>query len=592
MTVVKWDDLQEPQQAQQTGAVSWDSLQAPAEPTPIDPAPVEPETPQEPGFMEKLDSVLSGVPSYLKPAPLAVRDLWEPAATVATSIPAEIAAGYGGATMAALEGPQAGDDAVTGIRKAMTYEPRTRAGQEALAKLGEYAQMGIQAVRYPISGLMGLTELATGQGLEQAAQTVEQAQQEGIAPTAGQRVLEETGSPLAAAATETAIMGVPEVLGFRGGRAIAKTRTGLEGAPKKPITPAKISDKTISKKLIEAAPETRQIKDASRAIYKEIDDLNVSVKPISAQSMIHKVIKRATDEGVDATLTPKSARVVQQFQDELMNANPRSLSDLEKMRRKAQMAAEAIDKTDARIGAIMIDEIDDFMDNLTAKSFAGADAKTASKVSVRYQEARSLWGRAKRSEVIQDIFDAADLQASGLENGLRVKLRQLLNNKKRVKYFTPDEQDAMRAVVKGTGTSNILKMVGRLGFSEGGATNVLSSLVGAGLMGPAAPALGQVSKKLAQVTTMEAARKIEALVRGGAKGRDITKAYLQSVPKGKRNIADLSDMLLLADTELDDLLKHSNRMVKEAAETAKARQLFHRAETAGALAPAATIEEE
>lgn len=64
----------------------------------------------------------------------------------------------------------------------------------------------------------------------------------------------------------------------------------------------------------------------------------------------------------------------------------------------------------------------------------------------------------------------------------------------------------MKDVIKGTNEQNILKLVGRFGFSEGQATNALSgmaaSALGYGAGGPAgtiaANTLGQISKKLAQ----------------------------------------------------------------------------------------------
>jgi hypothetical protein len=137
-----------------------------------------------------------------------------------------------------------------------------------------------------------------------------------------------------------------------------------------------------------------------------------------------------------------------------------------------------------------------------------------------------------------------------------------------------------------------LKLVGRLGFSEGAATNVLGGLAGMAVLGPAAPAIGQISRKFAQNATEKAARQMETLIRGGAQGREIAKTYLQNVKKGERSIEDLSDMLLASGTELDEILKSSNKFVKEAAETTRARKLFESAEAVGAAAPLAIQEQQ
>jgi len=74
--------------------------------------------------------------------------------------------------------------------------------QGQLQDIGGFMEKAANVVQQPVSGLMGLGELATGQGLDQASQTVQNAQGKGISQTLGDRTLEETGSPaLATAAT-------------------------------------------------------------------------------------------------------------------------------------------------------------------------------------------------------------------------------------------------------------------------------------------------------------------------------------------------------------------------------------------------------
>jgi len=479
----------------------------------------------------------------------------EPIATVATGMIAEPVSGLAG--IASLPfGLETATKNIAATREALTYQPKTAEGKRGIQAVGETLAPVGKAISYVEEGL-------------------------------GDTAFELTGSPAIAAAAKTLPTATMEALGFGLGRKAAKASTGFAKIPKRMRPAGKVSEKAITKSLLEAAPEVKQIKNASRAIYKEIDNLKVAVKPSTVKSMLQKVVHRARFENVDDVLTPKSARVVKQFTDELDSPVPRSISDLDQLRKKAQIAAKSLDPSDARVGAIMIDEIDDFMDKLTTKSFSGPDVKTVGNISERYKAARSLWGRSRRAELISDAFAKADLQASGFENGLRIQLRQLLNNKKRSRFFTKDELAAMSDVVKGTGTQNTLKLIGRLGFSEGAATNVLASLVGYGVLGPIAPVAGQVSRKLAQVTTKAAANKIDSLIRSGAKGRDIAKAYLQSVPKANRSITDLTDMLLASGSKVDDLLAHSDKLVKEAAEIARARRLFGQLEAAGAAAPVA-----
>ena len=77
---------------------------------------------------------------------------------------------------------------------------------------------------------------------------------------------------------------------------------------------------------------------------------------------------------------------------------------MDDLRKIAQDAAGSIDPADARIGMLMIDEIDSFLDTAKPEIFKGINAKGAAGVGERYKGARNLWGRARRAELIQDAM--------------------------------------------------------------------------------------------------------------------------------------------------------------------------------------------
>ena len=224
--------------------------------------------------------------------------------------------------------------------------------------------------------------------------------------------------------------------------------------------------------------------------------------------------------------------------------------------------------------------------------FAGTNAESAAKVGNKYRAARNLWGRARRAELIDDALIRADRQASGFENGIRVQLRQIVNNKKKSRFFTKDEISAMDEVIKGTNEQNILKLVGRLGFSEGQATNVLGGLGGTFLGGPAVPVVGQISRKLAQRATKQGVDIADAVIRAGGNGKKITEAYLRVTPKAQRSAFELSQLLSDPSVDLAPLLQASDNILRESAEIAKGRRAFLSGRSAAALAPAAIPEEE
>lgn len=445
----------------------------------------------------------------------------------------------------------AGAEAVSSTREALTYQPRTEAGKEQQQAIGE----ALQPIGEAIS----------------SAETV-----------LGESTLDMTGSPFLASIAHSLPTAALEVLGFKGSKKIT-------GAPKAPTT------KQVQKAVVESAPEIAQIKKASNAIYREIDDSGVTVKPEKVSSLVNRISTKTRKAGIDADVTPKAAGALNRFNKELGEA--KNISDIDTLRKVAQGVAGQLDNTEKALGNIMISEIDDFLDNLNPSDLT-VPSKKGADVGKKFKAARKLWGRARRSEMIQEAIEQGGNAASGAENGIRVKLRSIANNKKKSKFFSKKELDAINDVVKGDFKTNIAKLVGRFGFSEGGATNVLSSLAGsfggASVFGPAGaiavPAAGQASRVVAQKLTKNKAKFTDAIVRAGNDANEITKAYLTIVPKSKRSVQDLSDLLSDPNLNLEELKLISNETVKDAIEVAKGKRAINM--SASALAGTAREKEQ
>ena len=134
----------------------------------------------------------------------------EPAQAVGSALARTVGGGLKGAAQAVnpFADPGAGAAAVEEVQ-AGAFQPTTAAGQEGLETLNDLIQRGVDIVNFPLSGLGGIIELVSGQGLDQAAETIKAIQKEGVSKVAGERVFEETGSPLAATVAET----TPEAIG-------------------------------------------------------------------------------------------------------------------------------------------------------------------------------------------------------------------------------------------------------------------------------------------------------------------------------------------------------------------------------------------
>lgn len=106
-----------------------------------------------------------------------------------------------GQTINPFADPGAGAAKVKELQ-AGAFQPETPEGQENLKIFADLVQKGVDIVNFPISGLFGLSELISGEGIDKAADTIKNVQEKGLSKTLGARTLEETGDPLQATIAE------------------------------------------------------------------------------------------------------------------------------------------------------------------------------------------------------------------------------------------------------------------------------------------------------------------------------------------------------------------------------------------------------
>lgn len=465
------------------------------------------------------------------------------AAGVASGIIAEPLAGLAGIAQSLnpFADDAAGAKAVKATKEALTYQPRSDAGQSQQKALGEFLEPVASGIKSVESGL-------------------------------GNKAFELTGSRAVATIAHTLPTALLEILGF-----------GLSKALKKG---AKVpTQKKITEAIVESAPLAKDLKSTASAIYKEIDSAGVSVKPDAINSLVNKIDVKTRKKGLDPRVTAKASGAMESIKE--MKGSPQLLSELQIQRSIAQQVAKSPDASEAMLGRIMIDELDGFMDNISNSSLVNGTANTAKK----YKVARKLYGRAKRSETITEAIEKSADVASGAENGLRIELRKIVNNKKKSKFFTKKELDSMKGVIRGDKVTDMAKFIGTMGFGSGGGANNLIPLLAASsaaIVNPialAAPAVaGSIARKIAHKRTLAKTNLVDKIVRAGTDANEITKAYLTSVPKAKRSAADLADLLSDPKVNLDDLRMIANETLIDAVDIARGQRAMNLAAGAGAAA--------
>ena len=484
----------------------------------------------------------------------------EPLATIASSAIAEPVAGIAGIAQALnpLAGEGAGARAVEDVREALTFTPRTQAGQEGLQAVGEALQ--------PVGKALQASEKFLGDA-----------------------AFETTGSPAIAAAATSLPTAIIEGLG------LGLSRKATKGAK----IAERVSGRKVRSMINEAAPEPSKLKEISRSIYNEIDDAGIRLKADQYSNLVKKVEKAAKSQGLSKRTTKQAAGAIDDMKD-LLGNSPK-ITDIDDLRKVANGVAGNIDNTEKALGKRIVAEIDDFLDNLGGNSFIDDTGKPAAFDSVgkKYKAARSLWGRARKSELVTEAIENAKTRASGFENGMRIELGKLAKNKRTKKFFTSSEIKAINSIESGNIQQNIAKFLGRFAFNEGRANNVLSalggvaggSLVGGTVGAVAVPVVGQVARGVASKLTKGRADFLDSVIRAGNNAEDIAKAYIKAVPKKARKVSELAELLTDPSVDLSKL-ESSGNIVSAAAEQAAGNRMLFDAATVAAPTIAKTGQEQ
>jgi hypothetical protein len=461
----------------------------------------------------------------------------EPAATLISGAIAEPLAGLAGLGRAAFApSPEAaverGKEAVQTTREALTFQPRTEAGQESLEAVG--------GVLEPVGRVL------------QEAETF-----------LGDETFEATGSPALAAAATTIPTVLIEVMGLAASKGVVK------GAAK---TRRLAESRAIKKNIVRAAPEIDEIKNVSSGLYTELRESGINVKPEAYKGLVKNIEKNLKSENFKAGLAPDTSKALNVIKKEI--GGLQSVSDIDGLRQQIRgvLGAQA-SPNDKRLISVITETIDEFLDEANPANFTKGSIPL-DQVSTKTKLAGELWGRARRSEVLQEAFSNADITGN-----LTSEFKKIVKNKRIRRFFKPEELEVMREVAKGSTSTNVAKAIGRFGGPVGFAGGGLAfGAPGATIIS----GVGAVSKRLAQKLTARGANFADAVIRAGSNADDIVKAYLKNVPKAARSAEELSELLLRPDIALDNLLTSSDKVLKTAAEIARGRQILAAAGTAGA----------
>jgi hypothetical protein len=210
------------------------------------------------------------------------------------------------------------------------------------------------------------------------------------------------------------------------------------------------------------APTVQELKGQAGQQYKFAEEAGAIFKKNPYKQFAEGLESTLIKEGMDETLTPKVVAALKRINQE--KGGNVTLEKIEILRRIGRGAASSIDANESRIGNIIIDKLDDFVENAQPSQLA----KGSSEAVRALVDARELWKRAKKTEIIDELVASAELRAeanytqSGIENALRRKLVNLADNPKKLRAFSKEEQELIKSTAKGGPIQNALRLAGKL----------------------------------------------------------------------------------------------------------------------------------
>ena len=268
--------------------------------------------------------------------------------------------------------------------------------------------------------------------------------------------------------------------------------------------------------LIETAPSSATLAEESTRYFNKAKQSGVELNPEYFGNMMMSIGGDLRELGYDPRTMPKVAVALENLQNKQIPKDFQELSVLRKFIRNAQRSKEPDEKM---VATRLKNEFDDYIANMPDSSIIGGNKEGLAD----WKKGRDIYAKLSKSEVFEDMLDKAEIRDSKLstEQYLHNKLLQLSEDDRRMRLFTPEEQEAIRSAAKGTGMQNFLAAAGKYNLRNVSATT-MGSLLGLGLAGPVgaivAPLVGGIAKYKATKIRKGDVENLAAMVRAGKKG--------------------------------------------------------------------------
>jgi hypothetical protein len=312
---------------------------------------------------------------------------------------------------------------------------------------GPRAETPVERVIQASTGALGGTagSVQAGRGLANMAQIPVQA---GQAPT--------VAPSIAAIGAESARRPMGQMIAAPLATAAGQTTTELTDNPLAGLGASLATGATLGVRPTKrgAVPTADELTARAKENYSILDKSNFELDNAQFTQHMGDMADTLRSVGYDPRIMPK----VQVAIENLALDKPKTVKELGTLRTIIGNAASSSDAKERLAGVKLLDKFDDYVLNASPSATVSADPKAMK----AWKEARADYAKMKKSEMITDILENADVAQGSKEASIASQLSSLAKNQKKMRVFTPDEQEAIREAAKGGTLQVMLRTIGKL----------------------------------------------------------------------------------------------------------------------------------
>lgn len=235
-----------------------------------------------------------------------------------------------------------------------------------------------------------------------------------------------------------------------------------------------VGGKVIAKavgKVVKPPPivNTKALEGAKDKAYDAVEQSGVKYAPRSL-AKLNQTIATNVSNDFDPGLHPKIGSVVNNLQSRF-DSGPLSIKELDQARRfvRSNIFDKAATDEERRLGQMIIDDIDDFVNGATVTDVVGGKNPAAAAASIN--RARDFNTRLSKVEKVENSLWIANNRANttgiggNIDNTTRQEMRKILETSRNL---SDEEKRILQAIVDGEKMQNVLRMIGKFSPSTGG----------------------------------------------------------------------------------------------------------------------------